>query len=94
MPCYDCNDYPLCINYPDGTWKTVYNEQQEEVARSYKSAKDIGSNINKQPDVEKVEAETDAKIIEAQQKWINSKPQDANVRPRFGSQIKKPCKNC
>lgn len=44
MPCLDCSRFPLCINYPDGTWRTVYDESQEEIARQFTSAKDIDSD--------------------------------------------------
>jgi hypothetical protein len=106
MSCLDCEKYPLCINYPDGTWRTVYDESQEAIARQYKSAKDIDIEAinSKANDLvvkalaekeKKREAEQDAPIIQVQMKMKTEKPMDI-PKPRFGASIqyKKPCKGC
>jgi hypothetical protein len=95
MPCEDCNQYPKCINFPDGTWKTVYNEAQEEIVKQHSSAKEVDmdsvvakanelvlialANKKKQQELEE---EAKDQLI-AQQIAINqSKPQDAIVIPK------------
>jgi hypothetical protein len=106
MACLDCAHYPLCINYPDGTWRTVYDESQEAVARQLKSAKDmdmdaITARANElvmksiAEKEKKQEAEQDAPIIQEQMKMKTEKPMDI-PKPRFGASIqyKKPCKGC
>ena len=97
MPCDDCASYPMCVNYPDGTWKTVYNEAQEEKAKTYKSAKDIDCNIEqviKQANAlvsKGISEKVELKKFGAQ---INQKPMDASINTLFNTTRKAPCKNC
>lgn len=105
MACLDCSRYPLCVNYPDGTWRTVYDESQEEIARKLKSAKDMDMDAIIERANELVtkslsekekqqEEKQDAPAIAAQQEMKTRKPMVDIPKPRASAQIKKPCTGC
>lgn len=99
MPCDDCVAYPLCINYPDGTWRTVYDERQEEIARRYKSANDIDNDLICKKASEIAEKAIAKNKFSIKQQEINfnarnEQPMDISYRPKQVIQNKKPCKNC
>jgi len=105
MSCDDCNQYPMCISYPDGTWRTVYNEAQEEVARKLISANEMGAEaINVQANnlvsksiaekEKQQEEKQDSPAIAAQQQLKTSKPMVDIPKPRAAANFKKPCHGC